>query len=137
MIPRHWKIVLSLLAIFGLGAVSGALFALRLARQQPARQPVEDQWVATTLAEYRERLGLTPGQVETIKPLFTHAGTELRQTRAETAAKIVAVLKELNGQVAAELTPEQKPRFEALLQEKRDQRARSGPHVPVPQPAQP
>lgn len=123
---RHWKVILSLLAIFVAGTVTGAFLTLRVVRSYANRSalgtlmPLAPQWPNTALKNYEKRLKLTPEQVEKFKPMFEQAGKDLATTRTNVATDVLVTLRRLNAQVEAELTPEQKAELEKLREENRN-----------------
>jgi Spy/CpxP family protein refolding chaperone len=118
------KALLSLAAIFFLGAASGSLVTARL-RATPevaqARTAPEERWQALTLADYQQRLSLTPEQVEKLKPVFGVTSRKLSTLRANTADRISALIHEMNGEVMKELLPRQQEQLKTLLEERRKQ----------------
>ncbi len=89
----------------------------------PSPVTTEEKWAKITLAEYRERLGLTPAQIETVKPLLAATSDELRNARAEATARILGVVKSLNEKISRELTVEQRRKRVELVKEKQAARA--------------
>jgi hypothetical protein len=117
-----WKTILGLVAIFVLGAASGSLITTRL-RHTPepaqAQTAPEERWQALTLADYQQRLSLTPEQVARLRPTFDFTSRKLSMLRANTAERIAAVVHEMNREVMRELTPRQQEEFDKLLEERR------------------
>jgi Spy/CpxP family protein refolding chaperone len=113
------KIILGLTAVFALGAASGSLVTARL-RPAPAASAgaPEERWQALTLADYAQRLSLTPEQVETLKPVFGQTRLKLATLRANTAERVSDLVREMNRQVMAELQPEQQRKLRNLLDER-------------------
>lgn len=126
------KITVSLLALFGLGAATGVVGARKLApgwTTAPARLPVEERWSHARLEEYRTRLDLTPEQIAAIAPHFRQFGRDMRQMREDLRGRFAASLRDLNENIARELTPEQRKALWRLVQE-RWQRRDNGPRNP-------
>jgi uncharacterized membrane protein len=119
-IPRQFKIIAAVTAIFIMGA--GAGFAIALAQQPTAAPAVEKRWAAQEMQLFKERLHLTPEQVESLRPVFADTAGKLRDIRRETAQKIAAVIKENTAAVAKQLTPEQLAYLDGLVREKHRQR---------------
>jgi hypothetical protein len=118
----HWKAIFGLAAIFVLGAASGSLVTARL-RPAPAPTPAqaapEERWQALTLADYQQRLSLTPEQVERLRPTFALTSRRLSTLRASTAERIASLIQEMNGEVMQELTLAQQGELKQLLEERR------------------
>lgn len=126
------KITVSLLALFGLGAATGVVATRQLAPAPalaPARVPVEERWSNARFEEYRNRLNLTPQQVAAIAPHFHQFGQDLRQLREDLRGRFAASFRDLNENIARDLTPEQRKELWRLAQE-RWQRRDNGPRKP-------
>jgi hypothetical protein len=117
MISRHWKFLLSLVAIFVIGAATGSIMTRRLA--PTTNTPTEKKWSTATLEEYRTRLDLNHEQVVRIQPAFVQASAELRRIRSEAVTNIHAVIKTMNTQIAQELTEPQRVKLRILVQERK------------------
>jgi len=126
------KISASLLALFGLGAATGVVATRQLAPAPvtaPARVPVEERWSNARFEEYRTRLNLTPQQIAAIAPHFRQFGRDMRQLREDLRGRFAGSLRDLNENIARELTPEQRKELWHLVQE-RWQRRDNGPRNP-------
>jgi len=121
-IPRQFKIIAAVTAIFIMGA--GAGFAIALAQQPAAAPAVEKRWAEQEMQLFKERLHLTPEQVESLRPVFAETARKLKEIHRDTAEKIAAVIKENTGAVAQTLTPEQQQKLDMLVREKREAVAR-------------
>jgi hypothetical protein len=121
---RHWKIMLSLAALFALGMATGSVLTSRL-RPEPAvaLQPPEEKWRALTLADYEQRLSLTPDQVQRLKPIFAVTGDKLRTLRANTPERVSELIREMNQQMMPALDAEQQTKLKTLLEERRKAKA--------------
>jgi len=118
----NWKIILGLAAIFALGAASGSLVTARLhpaAASVKTAPPPEEKWRSLALTDYEQRLGLTPEQVEKLKPIFGLTSRKLATLRSNTAERIAQLIHEMNGEVMTELTPEQQTKLKQMLEERR------------------
>ncbi len=62
----------------------------------------------------------TPEQREKIRPLVDQAAEDLRRLRLDTAHSTEVTLEQLQDQIAALLTPEQRERFNEMIQRSRD-----------------
>ena len=119
--------ILGLAAIFALGAASGSLVTAHL-RPAPAsaraQAAPEERWQALTLADYEQRLSLTPVQVEKLKPVFGLTRRKLATLRANTAERVAEFIREMNHQVMTELSPEQQGKLRTLIEERSRARQR-------------
>ena len=123
------KIAASLVALFGLGAATGAVATRQLAPHPlppAARVPVEERWSNARFEECRTRLQLTPQQTTAIAPHFRKFGEDMRQLREELRGRFSASVRDLNENIARDLTPEQRKQLWSLMQE-RWQRRDTGP----------
>ena len=111
----RWKILLSLTALFLLGAACGAVVTARLRPAAgPAVQPVEERWTALSLADCQQKLGLAEEQVEKLKPVFKRTGQKMKLLRLHTVERLHELLGEMDEQLAEDLTPEQRAQLKGL-----------------------
>jgi Spy/CpxP family protein refolding chaperone len=116
----RWKIVLSLVAIFFAGSVTGALFTISIAKYEVRRQSDPTQWFQLTMKRWKTRLHLTSAQEEKLKPIVEATVNELRTLRASDLRQTDEILARAQARIDPELTPEQRAR----LQKMRDARKR-------------
>jgi Spy/CpxP family protein refolding chaperone len=102
---RKIKIGLYLTAIFAAGFVTGAIVSMHVARHMLG----QDEMVAHWCHELQSKLSLTPAQVEKIRPILNDTVSELK---GQVYADIMGDLSNCNVRVEAELTPEQKLKYE-------------------------
>jgi Spy/CpxP family protein refolding chaperone len=115
------KIAASLVVLFGLGAATGVVAASKLSPRlasAPARMPVEERWSNARFQEYRTRLNLTPAQVAAIAPHFRQFGEDMRLLRADLRERFTASLRNLNENIARDLTPEQRQELWRLAKQR-------------------
>ena len=117
----HWKVSLSLAAIFLAGTVTGAVLTLRVVKRVAAEQARFERLPDQILARMKSRLALTPEQATRLQPAVAQAARELRELRKQAGASIAQTLNTLDTEIERELLPEQKPKFEQL---RRDIRTR-------------
>jgi len=126
------KITVSLVLLFALGAATGVVAARKLTpppAPAPAHVPVEQRWSNARFEECRTRLHLTPAQVAAIAPHFRKFSQDLRQLREDLRGRFAASFRDLNENIARDLTPEQRKELWTLVQE-RWQRRDNGPRNP-------
>lgn len=111
---RHWKIAASLIALFIVGMVTGAVLTVAVVKKI-ARD--NDNWPVATYRLYKKRLKLTPEQEQKLRPTFELAGEELRGIRRDTMHDIFEVIRRANVEIEKELTPEQKVEFDKLRED--------------------
>ena len=116
----RWKIILSLVAIFFAGSVTGALFTISITKHEVRRQSDPTQWFQLTMQRWKTRLHLTSAQEEKLKPIVEATVNELRTLRASDLRQTDEILARAQARIDPELTPEQRAR----LQKMRDARKR-------------
>ena len=138
----HWKVSLSLVAIFLAGTVTGAVLTLRVVKRVAAEQARFERLPDQILARMKSRLALTPEQATRLQPAVEQAARELRELRKQAGASIAQTLNTLDTEIERELLPEQKPKFEQLRRDIRTRLhlrppAKTGDPAPPTPPAAP
>jgi len=153
---KPWKVVLAFTAIFLAGAIFGGLLMARLgprlAQKRGGPPPPPSPMM---LRHFSERLDLTPAQKEKIRPLVERAEDEVRTMRQTSLKDTGVILRRIQQEIAAELTPDQRKKLERMqvrqrelmredrpiLQKMRERKDRAGepqgPGVPPPPPPKP
>ena len=127
------KLGVYVLAIFLAGGGSGALIAWKLCPRLPVAPAPPAEIGARLRARFQSRLDLTPDQAQKIDPMIDQAMRRVEAIRQETASHVFANVSNLDAQVRAVLTPEQKVRFEELERERREHlRQKFGPESNTP-----
>jgi Spy/CpxP family protein refolding chaperone len=116
---RRWKIILTLVAIFLAGAVTGGVFALGVARKALNRQINPGRWPASLLEAYQKRLQLTPEQIEQLRPVIEDSRREWANTVRSAVNSYAGIIRRLDEQLKPLLTPEQLAEHERLREEMR------------------
>ncbi len=116
---RHWKILLTMLAIFAAGIVTGSMLTVRVIKRVVQKQAAPDHWAAVTMLEYKQRLNLTPEQSAKVQVILDRTVTDLRGVRASVGRELIQIVRQAQDDVARELTPEQLAKFDTLRQEQR------------------
>ena len=109
-----------------LGGVLGYLFAHRpvSAANPPLSEPERR---AKRVAEITKELSLTPQQAQQIDAILMQRHAETKAIHDQTDAQIDAVRQKGRAQVRTILTPDQLPKFEAMLKRVDEERKRNGP----------
>jgi len=113
---KPWQIWLVLVAIFVTGAVGGGLVARHIARKHAPPPP--EIWVARQIEHVASEVRLTPEQTERIKPIVRANIEDLLRLRRQA----FDVIDRMGKQIAAELTPDQRTKYEQILMERREAR---------------
>ncbi len=114
---KPWQIWLVLIAIFATGAVGGGLVVRHVARRH-APPPPPEMWVARQIERVAGEVNLTPEQTERIKPIVRENIDDLVKLRRQA----FDVIDRMEKQIAAELTPEQRVKYEQILKARREAR---------------
>lgn len=125
---NSWKIVFATMVIFACGVITGAL----ITRQQhlaavpavtplstdPAPQPAPPAYQLQKLEFLRKiqkHLDLTPEQRTRIESIMHQSQERTKPLWDQIAPQMRDEMKKVREEIRAELTPEQKKKFEALL----------------------
>jgi len=147
----NWKAALIFICIFLAGGVAGGFVGMRVAcdkggkkpepsaqTQSPPRRPVEE-WSKRFQKDFATKVGITPEQQAQIDPLVQAALIEFRQLREQFGQHAADVTEKLDSQIIALLTPEQKGKYELIIQERHErmkrmeaERAARGDRPPKP-----
>ena len=117
----RWKSIAYAAAIFVVGGGTGACLALGLIRHPRGGPPRSAEMAQRMRETLRTELDLTPVQTKKIDPLVEKLGAEMRAIHIETMERVRKLIDSAHDQIAAELTPEQKRKLEAM-ERKRKQR---------------
>ena len=112
---KPWQIWLVLIAIFATGTAGGWLVGRHAARRLEPRFPPPEGWAARQMERVADEVQLTPEQKERINAIVGANIAEMLKLRRQALDQ----MERMNKQIAAELTPEQRTKFEQLLQERR------------------
>jgi hypothetical protein len=147
---NSWKVILAAVVIFGAGVLTGGLLVnyvdhsplqnvrlpfagARLHLQMDGRsqtrseefpRPRSPEMLRKEFVEQLDdALKLTPAQHDAIQKIFTEGQEQNRQIWTNVAPKMRQVMKDVQQQIRAELTPDQQKQFEVLIKQ-------LGPHRP-------
>jgi len=127
----RWKIVLTLIAIFVAGAVTGGFFMIRAVKYETPRRSEERLEMPFAVDRWLARLHLTPDQDQKLRPIIEQADNELRNLRALDLREIEGILDRAQDRINPVLTPDQRERLRQMLEE-RKQRLEQWFNVPEP-----
>ncbi len=112
---KPWQIWLVLIAIFAAGTTGGWLVARHAARRSARHLLPPEGWAAREIERVADEVQLTPEQKERIKPIVAANIDEMMRLRRQA----LDIADRMEKQIAAELTPEQRTKYEQILQERR------------------
>ena len=116
---KPWQIWLVLIAIFAAGAVGGGLVVRHVERGRPPPAPPPPEiWIVRQIERVAREVNLTPEQTERIKPIVKANTDELVKLRHQA----FEIIDRMGKQIAAELTPDQRAKYEQILKERREAR---------------
>ena len=114
-------ILLSLIAVFVLGNVSGAFVGARFQEERHEKRDKVDNLEVNLLALLERKLTLTPKQMSVIKPMIGEACLEIRGIYRRGADDIEKIVGQYHHRIAQELTAEQDKIFKELEAERKQQ----------------
>jgi Spy/CpxP family protein refolding chaperone len=109
--------------VFILGAAIGGVFGYSFAHRsyaatQAPATPSEPERRAKHLAEMTKEVGLTPEQSTQFDQIIHQAHDDMKAIHEKSDADEDAVRQRAREQMRSLLTPEQRPKFEAMIQRK-------------------
>ena len=116
--------MLVLIGIFLAGGVTGALVIVRFGHRWVARHAGPEQWGPNHLKRLTEHLDLKPEQAELIQPIIHRHAEELNRVRATSLAETRGIFDRMEQEISAQLTPEQRAKFEQMNKEMRERAKR-------------
>lgn len=116
--------------VFALGLAIGALAGYTLARHSPPALPTQEEFGQAWLAKYRDRLDLTPEQVEAIRPHIQEAVRDLAGEWYRAVMTMGAIQQRVDRRLEPLLTEEQRRRLVAMVREFRLKRLRLAGETP-------
>src|SRR5215469_2979936 len=126
------KARLWLALVFILGAAIGGVFGYSFAHrsyaatQAPAATLSEPERRAKRVAEMTTEVGLTPEQSTQIDQIIHQAHDEMKTIHEKSDADCDVVRQRAREQVRSLLTPEQRPKFEAMIQRDQERKKQQG-----------
>jgi Spy/CpxP family protein refolding chaperone len=127
----RWKIVLTLIAIFVAGAVTGGFFAIRAMKYETPGWSEAPIATPFAVGRWLGRLHLTPDQDQKLRPIIEQADNELRNLRALDLREIEGIFDRAQDRMNPVLTPDQRERLRKMLEERKQ---RLGQWINVPEP---
>ena len=118
MTRRPWKAVVLLAAVFLAGGLLGGALARMLPPGGPGRDP------GSMLTHMTQDLGLTGAQQDSIRTILERYRPAMDSAWSEVRPRIETVRARIRSDIAAQLTPEQRAKYEAMI--KRHDEARQG-----------
>ena len=114
MTTKRWRIVADLSALALISALVGGLVGRRMARTELEARNNPMNWNEHVSHEFDELVHPSPEQRPRVQAHLERAVRELQEIRRDTVARSTNVIGRLVAAVEAELTPEQRVRFEKM-----------------------
>lgn len=108
---RSWKTILGLLVVFAAGMLFGVVGTAGAIKKEFARRTDSTTWTPRTLAWITEAGGLTPSQVDTIRPDVEAAVEKLVELRSTAEQERTGILALLFAEVLPKLEPPQREKL--------------------------
>jgi len=119
MTKRPWKAATLLAAVFLAGGLLGGALARMLPMAAPSRDP------NGMLNHMTQELDLTGPQQDSIRAILDRYRPAMDSAWSEVRPRIETVRARVRSDIAAQLTPEQRAKYDAMM--KRHDEARQGP----------
>ena len=115
----RWKVVLTLIAIFVAGGVTGGFLTIRAMKYEMPRRSETPPGTAFAMDRWRARLHLTPEQDEKLSPIMQQADNELRNLRALDLREIEGILDRAQERMNPILRSDQQQRLRQIVEERK------------------
>ncbi len=139
---KLWKAILAATLLFLCGAVTGAL-AYRGANAAAAARTQRDaslkDWIETRFGDpsrLQQELGLTTDQTRRVETILNEGRSRMREVWKSCQPQVREEVKRVRERIEAELSPDQKSRFEELMKRSRSRSKQAEAKSPAPAPNQ-
>jgi len=118
---KQWKTIISVILIFGLGALSGAIVTHKIYRQQMENIIRDEPKAMRELMVQRlnSKLHLDTAQLEQIRAIAKQTHAEMKSVRKKIGPEIEDVLSRSQAKIRAILRPDQQEKYDQILLERR------------------
>ncbi len=117
---KPWQVCLVLVAIFTIGGISGGLVGYQVARRNFRHPPPPREVVVRRIERIGRELKLTPEQKARIRPIVQRYTGELTKAWRQSMSQSREIIERMEKEIGAELTPEQRARFDQFRQKYRE-----------------
>lgn len=111
-----WKLVAGFLLVFIAGGVTGGFVAASSIRHYFLAGRHHTVAAERMRERLKSQLNLTPEQVAKISPIIDKTTAQLDEIRTDTGRRVHELFSNFHEQVAADLTAEQRAKFEEMRQ---------------------
>lgn len=118
---KIWKVILATVVIFAAGALAGGILVKTFGPKPDIAKPPVPGILSQQRFQSRlkEKLELTPEQTNRIDRIFAESNERIRILWGLIGPELQKELKEVRDNIRAELSPEQREKFEQLLKSHR------------------
>jgi hypothetical protein len=113
------KALFGLVVLFALGVFTGVTIAPEFNTREHASTFPIAEWTESTVADYKDRLGLNPAEEAKVREAAKRAATDILRIRGETQMNIRNTIKQMNAAIFPALNEQQRAALEQWLEEKR------------------
>lgn len=118
---RQWKTIISVILIFGLGALSGAIVTYKIYWQK-MENIIRDEPRAmreVMVQRLNSKLNLDVAQLEQIRAIAKETHAEMKSVRKKIRPEVEEVLARSQAKIRTVLRPEQQEKYDQILSERR------------------
>jgi hypothetical protein len=115
----RWKVVLTLIAIFVAGRVTGGFLTIRAMKYEMPRRSELASGMPFAVDRWRARLRLTGEQDLKLRPIAQQADNELRNLYALNSREIDGILDRAQDRMNSILRPDQQQRLRQMVEERK------------------
>jgi hypothetical protein len=121
---KQWKAIASVILVFLLGAMTGALVTHTIYRQK-MENIIKDEprTIREVIVQRLDRkLSLDPAQLEQVRAIVRETHSEMKNVRKQIRPQIDDILTRSQAKVRAILRPDQLEKYEKILAERKKRR---------------
>jgi len=119
------KVILTMSAVFGLGAVMGASWGSILVSRNTASAHLPPHNSKPGIIEkFKTRLKLSPEQTQRMESILDETQHEFRQLHLAVKPQFEEIRQKMRSGIRQMLNEEQKPEYEAMIRERDEQTAK-------------
>jgi Spy/CpxP family protein refolding chaperone len=110
----QWKLIAGFLLVFVAGGITGAFVGGSYARYHFFELRHPERIGGRMKDRLRTELNLTPEQLAKISPIIDKTTAQLRDIRRDTGRRVHQIIADAHGQMASQLTDEQRQKLKQI-----------------------
>jgi Spy/CpxP family protein refolding chaperone len=110
----QWKLIAGFLLVFVAGGITGAFVGGSYARYHFFELRHPERIGGRMKDRLRTELNLTPEQLTKISPIIDKTTAQLRDIRRDTGRRVHEIIADAHGQMASQLTDEQRQKLKQI-----------------------